>query len=189
VTEKVFISHTSGRSTKFSACISDWISSSPIAGIIEPWHSGDQNSLVIGTYAHARIVSAAQQCTYCISIVTEENLSEPWLNFEAGLFFAKDELKPGVKPIITLLCGDLLYKDIGQSHPLQPIYSAKPSNKGNLLSLLKAMRDSLGNTSVKDISIEKYINSSTTDELISDHERIFSKVSSKMVDAKNGLVF
>lgn len=187
--QSVFLSQTSGRSNEFSLHVWDWLRASPVFGVIEPWHSDKQKSLTIGAYQHQRIVEASKACQYCISVLTPENLEMPWVNFEAGLFFAKPEdPNDSTKPIVTMLCGNLTHNDIAGNHPLQPIYSVKANSKNSLLFLLEKL-NSFSNNGDNTESLKRFIKSSLTDELINAHDEIFSEPRNKIIDAKRGLRF
>lgn len=109
---KIFISWAKDSSKAIALELHRWIPAVTMRQI-STWCSADPKCLPAGSGFGANILDAAKSCEACLVILTKENLSGWWVNFEAGLFIGQG------KKVYAILCGDLTYQTLGQhNHPL-----------------------------------------------------------------------
>jgi hypothetical protein len=174
IVQRIFISHSHGKSTDFGKFFYDWLYSSPIG--MKPWASFNINDLPQGPNDTDRILDAARKSDLCICIMTKENLKHQWINFEAGIFYGK---RSDIDIVYTILVDGLLHTDltggITKTHPLGRIYHCTlnndPKNLENLLVTIfknhSAEDGMLPSIPLEmDRSIKRYIQSEFTKELL-----------------------
>jgi TIR domain len=171
---QVFISHSSGVSTKFAKALYQWITDTPLG--FTPWASFED--LQQGSADHERIRDAAKLSQLCVCVIEPGNTNNPWINFEAGLFFNRgnpiDSDAIYTRCVYTMLIGGLDHKDLSyQGHPLGRIYHCYPNNTDSLEKFLRTifMNHSeserlLALPKSKGESIHRYIANGATKKLI-----------------------
>lgn len=109
---KIFISWSKDSSKSIAMALHEWIPAITLKQV-KTWCSADPKCMPAGAGLGQKILDAARDCDACLVILTKENLSGWWVNFEAGLFFGQN------KNVYAILCGDLTYQDLGRhNHPL-----------------------------------------------------------------------
>lgn len=108
---KLFISWAKDEAREIAICLHDWISKVTL-GQISTWYSGDPVCLPQGQGFANTILEKAENCDACLVILTQENISAWWVNFEAGFFFGQK------KKVYVLLCGGLAPNKLAyKNHP------------------------------------------------------------------------
>jgi len=109
---KLFISWAKDSSKEIALALHQWIPAVTLHNV-KTWCSADPACLPQGSGFPESILAASKDTDACLVILTRENLSAWWVNFEAGLFFGQQ------KKVYAILCGDLTHSVLGaQGHPL-----------------------------------------------------------------------
>lgn len=109
---KIFISWSKDAAKEIALELHQWLPKVTL-NQVKTWCSADPKCLPQGAGFGNKILEAAYECDACLVILTKENLSGWWTNFESGLFFGQK------KKVYTILCGDLTHSTLGAAnHPL-----------------------------------------------------------------------
>ena len=109
---KIFISWAKDSAKEMALAFHSWLPKVTLS-MVETWCSADPKCLPHGSGYPNTILENAKNSDACLVILTRENLSGWWVNFESGLFFGQN------KKVYAVLCGDLTHEMLGaQSHPL-----------------------------------------------------------------------
>jgi hypothetical protein len=109
---KVFISWSKDGAKDIALSLHEWLPKTTL-GQVKTWCSADPKCLPQGSGFGNKILEASYECDACLVVLTKENLSGWWTNFESGLFFGQK------KKVYAILCGDLTHAMLGSAnHPL-----------------------------------------------------------------------
>jgi hypothetical protein len=139
----IFISWSGPRSRAVAEALKEYLPI--IVNAFNPWLSSAD--IDKGSRSSAEIASALANAKAGIICLTPNNLSEPWILFEAGAV-AKTVLE---KPLACTLLIGLEISDV--SGPLAQFQATKPT-KAELLHLVKTLNKALGQSALKESQVE-----------------------------------
>lgn len=169
----VFISHSKGKSTDFAKFLYNWLNDSPLG--LKSWASFNPEDLGQGEGDQEIIRDHAKRADFCICVLEPKNISNHWINFEAGLFCGRANNTESRKLVFTMLIGGLQHNDLTKkhTHPLGRIYHCLPKDKESLLTLLVTIyKQHAENEPLESVpsskldSIKRFIDGNVTDDLI-----------------------
>lgn len=109
---KIFISWSKDAAKDIALSLHEWLPKVTL-NHVKTWCSADIKCLPHGSGYPEAILAASRDCDACLVILTRENLSGWWVNFEAGLFIGQK------KKVFAILCGDLSHHILAShNHPL-----------------------------------------------------------------------
>lgn len=164
---KIFISWSGDRSEALAKALHKWLP--VVLQFVEPWLS--QSDIQSGKRWSVEIAKELENCNFGIICVTRENLSSPWILFEAGAL-AKSMQDGRVVPLLL----DLDFKEI--SGPLAQFQAKKADSAGVrdlVLDLNKASA-----APVVDATLETLLQA-----LIGNLEKEISEIPKNTTPAKN----
>ena len=129
---KIFISWNGARSKRVAAILHGWLPL--VLHYVEPWFS-DQD-IDAGDRWSNSISKELAECSFGIICLTPENLTAPWILFEAGALAKSFDLSK----VVPLLL-DLDFSDISGSGPLAQ-FQAKKLSKGGILDIISSIQKS-----------------------------------------------
>lgn len=143
---KVFLSWSGEKSHKVALVFRDWFPS--VIQSLEPYVSSED--IDKGTRWSTDIAKELEDSTFGILCVTKENLTAPWLTFEAGAL-SKTMDKSFVSPFLF---------DIKRSEVDGPILQFQSTifNKDDVHKLLKTLNKACGEEQLTDERLEKAFN-------------------------------
>lgn len=124
---KIFISWSGERSEALAKALREWFPL--VLHFVEPWLS--QSDIQAGERWSVEIAKELENCNFGVICITRENLSSPWILFEAGAL-AKSMQDGRVIPLLL----DLDFKEI--SGPLAQ-FQAKKSDSGGIRELVASL--------------------------------------------------
>lgn len=137
---KLFISWSGERSKSLAMCLRDWFPL--VLHYVEPWLS--EADIDAGTPWADAVAKQLETCNFGIICTTRENLTSPWILFEAGALAKSID---GSRVIPLLL--DLDFREI--SGPLAQ-FQAKKVEKNGLLEII----DSINKAATHPVPEERY---------------------------------
>lgn len=143
---KVFISWSGKLSHQFAVAIKDWIEESIQA--VQPWLSSED--IEKGSAWFDEIRKQLDDTSIGILCLTQENLNNPWVLFEAGAVFKGNS----DHRVITLLV-DLDYSDV--KPPLSQLNHTKIT-KEEMLKLFHTVNKQLGSSALSDDVVQRIFN-------------------------------
>lgn len=132
---KVFISWSGARSKKVALIFRDWLPS--VIQSIEPFVSSED--IEKGSRWNTYIAQELKESTFGIICVTKENLTAPWLNFEAGALSKTIENSYVAPFLFDVKPSELKGSPISQ-------FQATSFNKEDLSRLLETLNVATGNS-------------------------------------------
>ncbi|MDE7162827.1 MAG: toll/interleukin-1 receptor domain-containing protein [Clostridia bacterium] len=143
---KVFISWSGEFSKRIALLIKDWIEQ--CIQSIEAFVSDED--IEKGENWSARLTNELSNTNYGIVCLTSDNISAPWIHFEAGA------LSKLVDSRVSTIAVDIQYSEI--KGPLSSFQNTK-LEKEDMFSLLKSINNSIEKSGEKNLSDEKLKNS------------------------------
>jgi len=146
---KIFISWSGERSEALAKALREWLPL--VLHFVEPWLS--QSDIQAGERWSIEIAKGLESCNFGIICITRENMSSPWILFEAGAL-AKSMQEGRVIPLLL----DLDFKEI--SGPLAQFQAKKSDSAGVrelAVSLNKAATTPVATTPVPDAQLDKLL--------------------------------
>lgn len=138
----LFVSWSGEKSKRIAECLKQWIPS--VIQAVKPFYSPDDISK--GKLWSSEITSTLAHCNFGLIILTRENISEPWINFEAGAL-AKNLKDSSVIPLLfNLELSDL-------SGPLS-LFQASKFDKVEFYKVLQSINRLLGEKSLSEKILE-----------------------------------
>jgi hypothetical protein len=141
---KIFLSWSGARSRAMAEALRGWLPL--VLHYVEPWSSG--RDIPAGERWSAEISSELEKTNFGIICLTKDNLSAPWIMFEAGA------ISKAVS--IASVCPYLLgadNTDITSTEPLAQ-FQAKKAEKGSTLELVQSINKKSA-TAVEEPQLEK----------------------------------
>ena len=138
---KVFISWSGTRSEELAKYLREWLPL--VLHYVEPWLS--HSDIQAGERWSLEVAKELENCNFGILCVTRENLSSPWLLFEAGAL-AKSMQDGRVIPLLL----DLDFKEI--SGPIAQ-FQAKKTDESGVKELLSSLNKA-NNAPIPDARLE-----------------------------------
>jgi hypothetical protein len=126
----VFLSWSARRSRQLAERFREWLPT--VNPSFHPWMS-DQD-LVAGDEWESTILSRARTARVCIACLTPENLTSPWIHFEAGAIRSR----PNTRVYACLL--DLNPAELARS-PLSATQAVQHTNASHLWRMVRALND------------------------------------------------
>lgn len=149
-TMKIFISWSGERSEALAKALREWFPL--VLHFVDPWLS--QSDIQAGERWSVEIAKELEGCNFGVICITRENLSSPWILFEAGAL-AKSMQDGRVIPLLL----DLDFKEI--SGPLAQ-FQAKKSDGTGIKELVVSLNKAAQNP-VPDAQLEKLFSALWTD--------------------------
>jgi hypothetical protein len=147
---KIFISWSGERSELLAKALRDWFPL--VLHYVEPWLS--QSDIQAGERWGVEVAKELESCNFGVICVTKDNLTSPWMLFEAGAL-AKSMQDGRVIPLLL----DLDFKEI--SGPLSQFQAKKADATG--IRELAASLNKAAQTPVPDGQFEKLFTALWTD--------------------------
>ena len=138
---KVFISWSGERSQALAQILRDRLPL--VLHFVEPWLS--QSDLEAGERWGVEVAKELDGCAFGITCITSENVTAPWLLFEAGAL-AKSMQEGRVIPLLL----DIDFSDI--SGPLAQ-FQAKKVDKSGINDVIRAINNNNGDQAVPDLRL------------------------------------
>jgi len=126
---KVFISWSGERSQVFAKALHEWLPM--VLQSVVPWLS--HADISAGDRWADTVAKELETCDFGITCITRENMSSPWIHFEAGAL-AKRMQEGRVIPLLL----DIDFKDI--SGPLAQ-FQAKKAERDGVLAIVNAINE------------------------------------------------
>lgn len=163
---KLFISWSKSHSLKYAKALYEWIPN--VLQEVTPFVS----DITVGSGERSLeiIKEGLEDAGYGLVIVTEDNLLEPWLYFEAGALSMRIDSKRKVVPI---LFDGLTFADI--KGPITQ-FQGREASKDNFLKLMKDMNQELINP-IDERRLEQ-----TFDKFWPDLDEAFERISNENLD-------
>jgi len=140
---KVFISWSGERSRALAEAVHNWLPN--VIQAVQPWMSA--NDVDKGSRWRTGLANELEQTTVSIICLTPENLTAPWLNFEAGALSKQS----GSSYVCTLLFG---LDPIDIREPLAQFQATKV-DKDDVLKLLHTINRQLGDSALAEQKINE----------------------------------
>ena len=143
---KIFISWSGERSHSLAHALHDWLPG--VINAAEPWLSS--NDIEPGSRWSADIFQNLENTEFGIVCLTQENLENPWIHFEAGAL-SKRVINARIVPLLL----DVEAVDIqGPLAQFQAVFADKNGIKTLLLAINKAIKD-LGEISLTERKLDE----------------------------------
>jgi hypothetical protein len=123
VTVLVFISWSGRRSRAVANVLRDWIDN--VLPTVDVWMS--DRDLEAGTRWGPEVQARLDQAEFGIVVITNENMTRPWLNFEAGAISKSVGADTRVVPFLVDATGA---SELPQTHPLSQFQALLPTADG-----------------------------------------------------------
>lgn len=141
---KVFISWSGERSEALAKALREWLPL--VLHFVEPWLS--QSDIQAGERWGVEVAKELEACNFGIICVTRDNLTSPWILFEAGAL-AKSMQEGRVVPLLL----DLDFKEI--SGPLAQ-FQAKKAEQNGIREIVTVLNKS-ASSPIVDAQLEKLL--------------------------------
>lgn len=130
---KIFLSWSGEKSKHLARCFKEWLPN--VMQHVEPFMS--EQDIALGTRGLETIKDELRDTTFGIIFVTDDNVTAPWINFEAGALSKMDNST--VIPILHETTLQTL-----ASGPLNQFQTSKGLTKKDILSIIKTVNECSG---------------------------------------------
>ena len=126
---KIFLSWSGDRSKAVASALRDWFKLF-FGPVVDPWMS--QHDIEAGERWSVEVAEELEECDFGIVCLTKENISAPWLVFEAGALSKKVSAGAVVPYLLDVEFGDLLKSPLG-------LFQGKKADRDETIEMVQSI--------------------------------------------------